>query len=284
MREKSYQRLGMLTAGALLIVALYVPTFRWLAYEWWTNDYYSHGPLVVLVSLFLIWRRRAILKRSDIAGAFPLSAALGGLSLMVLGLLMHLAGLVNKAMYVSAFSLPILLAGLVGFLVGMLALRRLAFPLAFLWLAVPLPFVEAASFPLQVIAAGASTAMARLLGIPAEIQGAQVILPTCALQVGAPCSGLRSIVALLTLVVLFVYVIKGPWLAKLALLVLAGPIAIMANVVRVTLLLVIAHRWGREAGLRYFHDYSSPVLFIIAFLVLVLLSWIFRCREIRSDW
>ncbi len=263
---------------ALLVVlvgALYFTTLRWLGHEWWTNDYYTHGPLVVLISAFFIWRRRAALRREN-----PSDLGLIGVGL---GLAVAVAGLATRAPFLSALSLPLLLAGLVAFLLGMPALRALAFPLAFLWLAIPLPFVELASFPLQVLTADVSTTLARLLGIPAEVQGAQVTLTSCELQVGAPCSGLRSIVSLLTLVALFVYIIKGPWLARLGLIILSAPIAVAANITRVTLLLVVAELWGRDAALRYFHDYSSPVLFIIAFGLLIALSWVLRCREIRAD-
>jgi len=258
-----------------LIGALYFTTLRWLAHEWWSNDYYTHGPLVALISAFLIWRRRSALRRARTSDL--------GLIGVGLGLVLALAGLATRAFFLSALSLPLLLAGLIAFLLGLPALRRLAFPLAFLWLAIPLPFVELASFPLQVLTADVSTALARLLGIPAEVQGAQVTLTSCELQVGAPCSGLRSIVALLTLVVLFVYIIKGPWPARLGLILLAFPIAVAANIARVTLLLVVAELWGRDAALRYFHDFSSPVLFIIAFGLLIALSWVLRCREIRAD-
>lgn len=273
------QKNGRQIAAIALIVVLlgghYFTTFRWLGHEWWTNDYYSHGPLVVLISAFLAWRRRDALQRQ--------SPAMWGVLLMGFGLASHIAGLTTKAMYLSALSLPLLLAGLLVFLMGPTAARQMAFPLAFLWLAVPLPFVEAASLPLQTITASVSTAAAQLLGIQAEVQGAQVTLSSCSLRVGAACSGLRSIVALLTLDVLFVYIIQGKWWAKAVLIALAVPIAIAANFIRVTALLVIADSWGREAGLHYFHDYSSPVLFVVAFLLLILLSWVLKCREIRSD-
>jgi len=273
--QKNRRQIAAVALIVVLLGGLYFTTFRWLGHEWWTNDYYSHGPLVVLISAFLAWRRRDALKRQ--------SPAMWGVLLMGFGLALHIAGLTTKAMYLSALSLPLLLAGLLVFLLGPIAARQMAFPLAFLWLAVPLPFVEAASLPLQTITASVSTAAAQLLGIQAEVQGAQVTLSSCSLRVGAACSGLRSIVALLTLDVLFVYIIQGKWWAKVLLIALAVPIAIAANFIRVTALLVIADTWGREAGLHYFHDYSSPVLFVVAFLLLILLSWVLKCREIRSD-
>ena len=273
--QKNRRQVAAVALIVALLGGLYFTTFRWLGHEWWTNDYYSHGPLVVLISAFLAWRRRDALKRQ--------SPATWGALLMALGLVLYIAGLTTKAMYLSALSLPLLLAGLLAFLLGPGAVRQMSFPLAFLWLAVPLPFVEAASLSLQTITASVSTAAAQLLGIPAEVQGAQITLSSCSLRVGAACSGLRSIVALLTLDVLFVYIIQGKWWGKAILIVLAIPTAIAANFIRVTALLVIADTWGREAGLRYFHDYSSPVLFIVAFLLLILISWVLGCHEIRSD-
>jgi len=269
------RQIGTVALIAVLIGVLFFTTFRWLGIEWWSNDYYTHGPLVLLVSGFLVWRRRAGLQRE--------SPSNWGLLGITAGLAIHVIGLALRAPYLSALSLPILLGGLVAFLLGLPALRRVAFPLAFLWLAIPLPFVEAASVPLQNIAASASTALARMVGIPAEVRGAQISLTTCDLQVGAACSGLRSIVALLTLVVIFVYLLQGSLPAKLLLLALATPIAILANVIRITGLLIIAENWGQDAGLKYFHDYSSPVLFLVAFVLLIALSWVLKCREIRSD-
>ena len=259
----------------LLIGALYFTTLRWLGYEWWTNDYYSHGPLVLLISALLVWRRRESLRRT--------TPAAWGLAPVLLGLALHFGGLMSKALYLSALSLPLVLGGLLAFLLGAPALRSVAFPLAFLWLSIPLPFVEMASVPLQTITAEVSTAAAVALGIQARVQGAQVTLSSCSLQVGAACSGLRSIVALLTLDILFVYLMQGKWWARLTLIALSIPIAIAANFVRVTALLLIADRWGQDAGLKYFHDYSSPVLFVVAFLLLILMSWVLRCREIRTD-
>lgn len=269
------RRLFATMALALLVGILYFPTLRWLAHEWWSNDYYTHGPLVLMIAGALLWRRRR---------AFwyrvPENRGLVGVGI---GLAAHLIGSAWRAPYISALSLPILTAGLVTYFMGMPALRMVAFPLAFAWFAVPLPFVEQASVPLQALTAAASTTLARLWGIPAQVQGAQITLASCSLQVGAPCSGLRSIVALLTLDVLFVYLVDGPAWARGVLLAMAIPMALIANIVRVALLLVIAQSWGAEAGLHYFHDYSSPVLFLVAVLLLMGVSWAVQCRGIRSD-
>ena len=125
--------------------------------------------------------------------------------------------------------------------------------------------------------------MVNLLGIPAANQGSQIQLQNSSFVVGAACSGLNSLVALATLVVVFVYLVEGSYRSKSVLLVLAIPIALLANIFRVSSLLVIAHFFGAEAGMTYFHDYSSPVLFLLAFVLLILVSRWLGCSEIRRD-
>jgi len=265
--------LGLFLVITLLLV-LFTPTFRWLWHEWWTNDYYSHGVLVPLVSAFFFWRRWPQIKR-----AFSNWGLLG----LTAGLGLYLYGLSTSARYLIAFSFIIVLVGLTLFLWGVHALRMLWFPIAFLGFMVPLPFVEQASFPLQTFTARQATELARLLGVPAQYQGAQVILPELSLSVGAPCSGLRSIVALLTLMAVFLYIIQGPWRARFILVILALPLAIVANVIRVASLLVVAHTWGAAVGLKYYHDFSGLVFFLIAFGLIIGLSWVAGCRKLRHD-
>jgi exosortase len=258
----------------VLLLALSYPTLRWLINEWLTNDYYSHGWLVLPVSAFLAWRQWPQGEREPAnLGLIPLGVGLVG----------YLVALLNKAYFLAALALIVLLIGLVWFFLGTRALRRLAFPLGFLVFMVPLPFVERASLPLQLLTGSCSTAVARLTGVDATVRGAQVILPNVDLVVGAQCSGLRSIVALFTLVAIFVYVLDGPRWGRLLLVLSAIPVAILGNIVRVASLLWVADAFGAGAGLTYYHDYSGIVFFLFAFALLLLLSRAFRCREIRED-
>ena len=274
MKSDRSTKLAALLVGGLLLVLAY-PTLYWLVNEWLTNDYYSHGWLVPPVAAFFAWRRwptRNERKPAN-AGLIPLSA----------GLVSYLAALLGKAYFLAALALIVLLAGLVWFFLGAQALRRLAFPLGFLIFMVPLPFVERASLPLQLVTGSCSTALARVIGVEATVHGAQVTLPNVDLVVGAQCSGLRSIVALFTLVAIFVYVLQGPWWGRLLLVLSAVPVAILGNIFRVASLLWVADTWGAGAGMRYYHDYSGLVFFLFAFALLLLLSRAFRCREIRAD-
>ena len=148
---------------------------------------------------------------------------------------------------------------------------------------VPLPFVEPLSVPLAQFTGVVSAACVRLFGVPITVNGAQVSLPNAQLVVGAQCSGLRSIVTLLTLVALVIFVVKGPWWAKLLLALSSIPIAAFGNIMRVASLLGVANVWGADAGFKYYHDYSGIVFFLSALLLLVVFSWVLGCREIRED-
>jgi exosortase len=185
---------------------------------------------------------------------------------------------------VSALALIMVAWGLVLTFVGVRAARVLAFPSVFSALAIPLPWIEQFSPSLEAFIARWATICVRAIGVVASNVGAQVQLASQSFTVGAPCSGLRSIVALLTLTVLFVYMVRGPWWGKLVLLVAALPIAVAANLLRVSSLFWIADTFGADAGLRYYHTFSSPVLFMTAFGLLLAGSRILRCAELRPDW
>jgi len=264
---------------AVLMLVLFYPVLRWLAGEWLGNDYYSHGPLVPIVSAVLAWRLWVNWppqeKRIEPANA--------GLILLVGGLAGYLYALLQRAYFVASLAMIVLIAGVVWYLLGMAALRRLAFPIGFLVFMVPLPFVEPLSVPMAQLTGTAAAVAVRLFGVSITISGSQVTLPNAALVVGAQCSGLRSIVSLLTLVALVIFVLQGPWWGKVLLALSAIPIAILGNVLRVASLLVVANIWGADAGFKFYHDYSSIVFFLSAVALLLLFSRLVKCREIRDD-
>jgi exosortase len=189
----------------------------------------------------------------------------------------------NQAFYLALlFCLP-LAGGMIWYGWGARAAKDLAFPVAYLAFAIPLPFVEPLSVPLQQWTAAFSTALARLLGVPATHEGSRVMLTTCNLTVGAPCSGLRSLVALLALATVLAFVLQGRWWARCLLVVLAVPVALIANVGRVLALLVVAERWGQHVALQIWHDWSGFAFFAIAFVLLIVLSRGLGCLNVRVD-
>ncbi len=276
-------RLGRLLSVifvAALLSALFYPTLRWLVAEWLGNDYYSHGPLVPLISGFFAWRLSA--KRPGEARRGS-DNSLWGLTLLVLGLTSYLYAIFRHAYFLAALAMIVLIAGLIWFLLGPTMLRHYAFPVLFLIFMIPLPFVEPLSVPLAQITGAISAGCLQLFGVPVTVNGAQVSLSNTQLVVGAQCSGLRSIVTLLTLVAILVFILQGPWWGKALLALSSLPIAAAGNLLRVSSLLVVANTWGADAGFKYYHDYSGFVFFLSALILLLLISRLLRCREIRED-
>lgn len=268
-------------ANALIFVAtilLYLPTWFWLVNAWLSDPYYSHGPLVVIVSLYFAWSRRKIFSALS-----PAPNNLG-LALVAVALAVHLWAMVWRAYYISALTVPLALSGLLIALYSGHLARRLLFPLAFLILMVPLPLAERVGPLLEGWTATSATAFAQMLGIPAQNIGSQVLLPNSAFTVGITCGGLRSVIAILTLVTLFAYIVRGAGWARALIFLTAIPIALAANTLRLALLFAIANVWGAQAGLDYFDSpWSSLVLFLSAFaLLLVIAKWV-GCWNVRWE-
>ncbi|MFQ5814786.1 MAG: exosortase/archaeosortase family protein [Anaerolineae bacterium] len=271
------ETLGRIAAGvavASLVGLLFRSTLRWLVVSWLGNPYYSHGFLIPLVAAFFIWRRRHVFRQRRPSNL--------GLLVILVGVGLHLLALPWQMHVVSALALIIVAFGLVLTFFGRPAARALGFPLAFSTVAIPLPWVERFSPSLEAFVAHYATLCVRAIGVAASNIGSQVQIASQSFKVGAPCSGLRSIVALLTLTVLFIYIVRGPWWGKLTLLMAALPIAVVANLLRVSSLFWVADTFGADAGLRYYHTFSSPVLFMTAFGLLLAGSRILRCAELRT--
>ena len=128
----------------ILLLALFYPTLKWLVGEWLGNDYYSHGPLVPLISAFLAWR---LWVKWPLEQRRIKPATIGLLPLGV-GLTVYLYALLQRAYFAASLAMILIIAGLVWYLLGTAALRRFAFPIGFLLFMVPLPFVEPLSVPL----------------------------------------------------------------------------------------------------------------------------------------
>jgi exosortase len=232
-----------------------------------------------LISAFVAWR----LWRSWPPEQRKVEPANGGLIVGLVGLLVYLFALVQRAYFVASLAMVTILVGIVWALFGAAVLKRMAFPLLFLLFMVPLPFVEPLSVPMAQVTGAISAAVVRLFGVPIVVNGAQVTLPNAQLVVGAQCSGLRSIVTLFTLVGIVVFILQGPWPQKALLALSSIVIAAFGNVLRVSSLLGVANVWGSDAAFKYYHDYSGFVFFISALALLLLFSRLLGCREIRED-
>jgi exosortase len=254
---------SLLVAALLLVLlgALFAPTLAWLWRSWQAHPYYSHGPLLPPLALWFAWRARA-----GLAAGRPSSAGLG---LVLLGVGLHLVALRWAAHPLSAAALVATLLGLVLAAGGRPALSAALVPAGLLALAIPLPLVERLAPPLAAAVARGAALAAGSIGVGVVQAGAQLAVADGAFTVGAPCSGLRSLVALATLAYVVANVLEGPRVSRLALVAFAAPLALVANWARLTGLLWTADTFGTEAGLAFFHGPASPVLFVLAVAALL---------------
>jgi exosortase len=260
------------------MVLLYYPALVWLLKSWAVDPYYTHGYLILPVSVLLAWRQWRHVRSQPREGR-----GWAGLLLIAISL-----GLVVWAMrwqdqVVVSFTLVALILGVLLYLEGVQRTKPWLFPVLFLAFMVPLPFIDLASPLLERLATSSATGLARLFGIAASHHGGEITLPSTTLVVGAPCSGLRSLVAMITLGVGWVYVIEGRLIAKIGMLVAIVPLVLISNIVRIFVLLVVAVTLGETAALTYYHDWSSPILFLLSLALLLVLGKVVGCSELRRD-
>jgi exosortase len=252
-------------AAIAIACAVFGPILYYMVVHWASVDDYSHGFLVGPLAAYFAWERRADLRRTPIApswlGVVPL--AIGTLSLAVGRLGVELMTMR------SAFVFTII--GLVLLLLGRAVFRVLAFPLLFLFLMVPLPqsLVNVVTFPLQLMAADVAVNALHMLEIPALREGNIIHLAHTQLFVAEACSGLRSLMALGTLAVVFAYFFRRDYIERAVILLSAVPIAIVVNAFRVALTGYLTHRFGESAAEGVIHQTEGFFTFGLAFALLL---------------
>ena len=273
---------------SLLLSLLYFRTFIWLINSWLTDPYYSHGFLIPIICGFIAWRNIRETKNENEKGReqklnpetdpepFKFKP---GIYLFAFGLTLYVIGFIKIFPFLSALSFLFTASGLILDFYGKPMMRSFLFPVSFLIFAIPLPFVflEKVAYVLQSLSAHYPALFIEMLGIPVTRVGAAIQLEDASFFIGLPCSGMNSLISLLALTTIFIYILKCPLYKKATLLCITVPIAILANVLRVTSLLLIAHAYGAETANGFFHTFFSPLLFIIAFIFLVLISIIIGC-------
>ncbi|MBM3254108.1 MAG: exosortase/archaeosortase family protein [Candidatus Omnitrophica bacterium] len=257
-----------------LLLLIYWPTFVWMNARFLEVDsYYSHGFLIPFVFSFLIWKKRKELKKAKIV---PLNI---GLLLIIPALFIHLAAYRWGVNFISGFSFIITLFGLSLYLFGREMTQKMTFPFCFLVFMVPLPqvLIIHISFNLKIFAAQIATSIIKLINIPSVRQGSIVYLPNTSLTIGEPCSGLRSLISLTALGALYAHLAKISLIKKIILFSVSIPLALLANIIRIVLLLIVAFVYGSEVATGKFHDFSGFLLFIFALIGLVIvertISW-----------
>jgi exosortase B len=253
-------------------LAAYVPTILRLIEGPWQTEQEGHGPLIIAASLWLVWQSREQLKAVELAPAPVL-----GWTALLLGLLLMFLARTQDVLPAEAFSIIPVIAGCVLLSAGWPMLRILAFPIGFLFFAVPMPdwIIDAATVPLKVFISNSVTKILYAAGFPIAQNGVMIMIGSYQLLVKDACSGMNSIFALSAIGVFYAYAFR--WDQKmraLILLVSIIPITIAANFIRVITLVLIAYYGGPDMLEGAVHDLTGIGLFVVAVILLFLLDGI----------
>lgn len=261
-------------------VAIIWPVWQWLWFEWMSNQYYSHGLLILPVALFLAIQRF----RNDPELVYaPGQSSLTGVVALALGLAAYLFALQQRAYYLAAFAMIGMLAGLVWAVAGVTVLRKLAFPIGYLVLMTPLPMLDRITLPLALFTGFCSGSLVQFLGLPVAINGNAIALPNTDLVIGAQCSGVNSLITLVALLVLVAYLLDGSAWSRVVLVLLALPLALLGNILRVATLLFVARAWGADAAFTFYHDYSGILFFVAVLALIVPLTRALQLGRLRAE-
>lgn len=284
-------------AVSFAVIFAYATVLAKLGYDWWTDENYSHGLLIPFVIAYIFWIQRDRLSKEPTRPSF-----LWGTTMVVLGLFGLWAGTAGAELFIQRISLVLVLAGTVIYFWGFRFLRLGAVAFVLLLLAIPIPAIvfNKIAFPLQLFASRCAVWSMSVLDIPVLRQGNIIeLIPLGGreikkLEVVEACSGIRSLMTLATLAVVFAYFTHprdndptdGPkksrwsWLKSYGFwrsVLLVGsaiPIAILTNAGRVSGTGVLAHFYGTEVADGFFHSFSGWVVYIVAFVMLFAFGWI----------
>jgi exosortase len=253
------------------LAALGVPAALSLSGETWSSDAGAHGPLVIATAVWLLWRQRSELHTRGHPGnfwiiCFPL----------MLALVMYIAGEAFDFITLEALGLYIVALAMFCFLFGAKELARNWFIFVYLLFAVPPPrsWLDMATFPLKQFVSSSAVALLQLCGLPVSHQGVVIYAGQYQFLVEDACSGLNSILGLIAISLLYIYLARrSSWRYAAVLAALTVPVAIVANIIRIILLILLTLWAGDAVAQGFMHFAAGIVLFVIALGLIFLIDF-----------
>jgi|SRR5579885_2912316 len=254
--------------AAIVVIAvtiLYRQVLLDLFSDWWNDSNYSHGLVLPFVVLWLIWRRRRQLE------SLPSAPSNFGLAVILGSVGVYFLGFIGAELFLMRTSLLFLICGLVLFFFGWRHLKMVTFPIAIMFLAIPLPAVifYQLTFPLQLLASKLGSSFLEMSHVPVLREGNVIVLPNITLEVAEACSGVRSLFTLATLTILYGYLLEDSAAMRIFLIALTIPLALFCNGLRIMGTGVLAHYVSPEMSEGFFHTFSGWFIFVVALASLV---------------
>jgi exosortase len=267
--EPPWPPVWQVAALGTLLLWLYWSTLAHLVSQWWHDPNFSHGFFVPLFAGFVIWQERSKLKTTQRRPSWS------GLLFLGFGLCVLILGQMGAEIFLSRFSLLIVLAGLIVLFLGWSFFRAILFPWAFLVLMIPIPAIifNQITFPLQIFASKIASQVLPWLGVPVLREGNVIILPKIILEVAEACSGIRSLMSLTTLALIYGYLVEKKTSLRVVLALAALPIAVIANSLRVVGTGLLVQYWDPEKAQGFFHEFQGWLMFVASIGMLYLLHW-----------
>jgi exosortase len=251
----------------------------WGAMIWWVSEwtregsFYAHGIFIPFFVGLMVWRDRERLRR------LPMERCWWGLPLIVFALILVLASARAQVIVPVSISFILFLIGTTLVAAGKRITRALLFPMLFLFTMIPIvpdQLINPIAFPIQIVSAKMAAALCSLIGFSAKAHGTSVQLQNYTMTVELPCSGFKTLLGLLSFSAAFAYVVEGKTWKRWLLFAVSGPLAILVNGLRISLIGLVGETRGGESA-KMFHDYSGFIVLILGFTFLFNLARILKC-------
>lgn len=277
---------SILLSKAFLLLLLACALLGWVCYDglelmvqWWEKDEYSHGYMIPLVALYLLWQKRYALAEAYQGGSYAGLALLAvALFTWLLGELSAIYTIIQYAFFIGIFALSLLWVGIKG-------TRVIWAPIFYLIFMIPLPnfLYFNLSQELQLISSAIGVYVIRLFEISVYLEGNVIDLGVYKLQVVEACSGLRYLFPLMSFGFLISYIYRGPFWQKLLIFISTVPITVIMNSFRIGLIGVSVEYFGIAAAEGILHDFEGWIVFMACLAVLLFEIWLFYLFSAKKN-
>lgn len=262
------------------LVILYIPTYYNLATVTWQSEDQAHGPIIVLIIIYLVWMRRDYLL---VPSNTKTSPVLGWLSL-IFGLVLYVIGRSQDIVMFDLGSQIPIFTGLLLITRGLSAIKQFWFPLFFMIFMIPLPgaIIDSITMPMKISVSYVAEFVLYGIGFPIARSGVILQIGQYQLLVADACAGLHTLMSLEALGLLYLNIVRSDSLFRnLTLAILIVPISFTANVIRVMTLTLITYYFGDAAGQGFMHGFAGMLLFVVALMLIIWVDSLLQYIEKR---
>ncbi|WP_459947600.1 exosortase/archaeosortase family protein [Desulfocastanea catecholica] len=256
----------LLIALGLSFILVYFPVWKGLVLTWYRSDDYSHGFFIIPIVIYSLWQKREELVR------LPVHSSRFGLVLLIISLILYIFAFYAEIKTGVSLAMIVTIVSVVLFFFGFALFREILFILLFLLFMIPVPdqIYAAMTTPLQLVVSQVSVWFVMVLGLPIFREGNIIHLPEHTLEMVQACSGLRSLMSLLTLSVVIAYfTLRSNWL-RVILLFSAIPAAIIVNIIRIMIMILAFYYFDLDLTQGTVHTVFGTIVFILAIILVIL--------------